>query len=101
MKDNNLPAVRQKTFEELKKVNQYGAEYWSARELQPMLGYTQWRRFEDAVNRAKTSCRQSGNAPDYHFAGAGKVIFRQLPFAVFIQHYRFARVRKVMPRVIA
>jgi len=85
MKDNNLPAVRQKTFEELKQVNQYGAEYWSARELQPMLGYTQWRRFEDAIKRAIISCEQSGNAPDYHFAGAGKMIIlgkggeRQVP----------------------
>ncbi len=85
MDGKNLPAVRQKTFEELKKVNQYGAEYWSARDLQPLLGYTQWRRFEDAVNRAKTSCLQSGNDPDYHFAGAGKMIIlgkggeRQVP----------------------
>lgn len=70
----NLPAVRQKSFEELKKINQYDAEFWSARELQPLLGYTQWRRFEDAINRAKTSCRKSGNEPDNHFAGAGKMI---------------------------
>jgi DNA-damage-inducible protein D len=74
MKDKNLPAVRQKTFEELRKINQYGAEYWNARDLQPLLGYTQWRRFEDAIKRAKTSCRQSGNDPDHHFAGAGKMI---------------------------
>jgi len=74
MENKNLPAARQKTFEELKKVNQYGAEYWSARDLQPLLGYTQWRRFEDAISRAKTSCRQSGNDPDHHFAGAGKPI---------------------------
>jgi len=74
MESKNLPAARQKTFEELKKINQYGAEYWSARDLQPLLGYTQWRRFEDAISRAKTSCRQSGNDPDHHFAGAGKPI---------------------------
>jgi DNA-damage-inducible protein D len=74
MKNKNLPAVRPKTFEELKKVNQYGAEYWSARDLQPLLGYTQWRRFENAISRAKTSCQQSSNDPDHHFAGAGKPI---------------------------
>ncbi len=74
MKDKNPPAIRPTTFEELKQVNQYGAEYWSARDLQPLLGYTQWRRFEDAINRAKTSCRQSGNDPQHHFAGAGKMI---------------------------
>jgi DNA-damage-inducible protein D len=85
MKDKNLPAVRPKTFEELKKVNQYGAEYWSARDLQPLLGYTQWRRFENAISRAKTSCQQSSNDPDHHFVGAGKMIIlgkggeRQVP----------------------
>ncbi|MFA5238737.1 MAG: DNA damage-inducible protein D [Phycisphaerae bacterium] len=72
--DDNLPVKGQKSFEELKKINQYGAEYWSARELQPMLGYTQWRRFEDAIKRAFVSCQQSGNAPTHHFAGAGKMI---------------------------
>jgi DNA-damage-inducible protein D len=74
MVDENLPAERFKSFEELQKINQYGAEYWSARDLQPLLGYTQWRRFEDAIKRAIISCEQSGNTPDYHFAGAGKPI---------------------------
>lgn len=62
------------SFEELRRANQHGAEYWSARDLQPLLGYSQWRRFEEAVQRAITSCQQSGNDPAYHFAGAGKLI---------------------------
>lgn len=74
MNENNLLARKPKSFEELKQINQYGAEYWSARDLQPMLGYTQWRRFEDAIKRAITSCQQSGNEPGRHFAGAGKMI---------------------------
>jgi len=72
--DDNPIVSSQKTFEELKKINQHGAEYWSARDLQPLLGYAKWRRFEDAVKRAIISCQQSGNKPDYHFAGAGKPI---------------------------
>ncbi len=74
MSDKNLVPMGSKSFEDLKKVNEYGAEYWSAREIQPLLGYTQWRRFEDAINRALTSCKQSGTEPSYHFAGAGKPI---------------------------
>ncbi|MBI3814760.1 MAG: DNA damage-inducible protein D [Nitrospinae bacterium] len=74
MSDKNLVPMGSKSFEDLKKVNEYGAEYWSAREIQPLLGYTQWRRFEDAVKRAITSCKQSGNEPSHHFAGAGKPI---------------------------
>ena len=69
-----LPVHGKKTFEELKLANEHGAEYWSARDLQPLLGYTQWRRFEQAIERAMTSCETSGNNPAYHFAGAGKMI---------------------------
>ncbi len=74
MAKKDLITIGNKSFEDLKKVNEFGAEYWSARELQPLLGYAQWRRFEDAVKRAATSCKQSGNEPSYHFAGAGKPI---------------------------
>jgi len=74
MPKNQPPALGVRTFEDLKKTNQHGAEYWSARELQPLLGYSQWRRFEEAIRRAVTSCETSGNDPDHHFAGAGKPI---------------------------
>lgn len=62
------------TFEGLKQINTHGAEYWSARALQPLLGYSQWRRFEQAIERSITSCKESGNPPDNHFAGAGKMV---------------------------
>jgi DNA-damage-inducible protein D len=74
MVNNTLPVKGGISFEEMKKHNEHGSEYWSARDLQPLLGYSQWRRFEEAINRAMTSCGQSGNNPDYHFAGAGKPI---------------------------
>ena len=74
MANKELPSIGGKSFEGLKQVNDHDAEYWSARDLQPLLGYSQWRRFEDAVKRARTSCEQSGNEPDYHFAGTGKMI---------------------------
>ena len=74
MVNRSLPVSGSVTFEELKKTNEHGAKFWSARELQPLLGYGQWRRFDDAIKRAITSCSQSGNNPEYHFAGAGKPI---------------------------
>lgn len=67
-------SVTGKSFEASKKINQHGAEYWSARELQVLLGYSQWRRFEQAIDRAKISCEESGNPSSHHFAGAGKPI---------------------------
>jgi DNA-damage-inducible protein D len=74
MTEGLLTPARITTFEELKLRNEHGAEYWSARDLQPLLGYSQWRRFEDAIGRAITSCEQSGNKAGHHFAGAGKPI---------------------------
>lgn len=74
MTEKSLPVRGDKSFEDLKNTNEHGAEYWSARDLQTVLGYSQWRRFEDAVKRAIISCQQSGNNPEYHFADAGKPI---------------------------
>lgn len=74
MTDKNLISMGNKSFEDLKKTNEHGAEYWSARGIQPLLGYAQWRRFEDAVKRAITSCKQSGNEALHHFADVGKMI---------------------------
>jgi DNA-damage-inducible protein D len=74
MAKKDLVSIGSKSFEDLKKINEYEAEYWSAREIQALLGYSQWRRFEDAIKRALTSCKQSGNEPAYHFANAGKPI---------------------------
>ena len=74
MAKKELTSIGGKSFEDLKQANEHDAEYWSARDLQPLLGYSQWRRFEDAIQRAQTSCEQSGNAPAYHFADAGKMV---------------------------
>lgn len=74
MASENKPTIGNNAFEALKKLNEYSAEFWSARDLQALLGYAQWRRFEDAINRAMISCEQSGNQSDYHFANVGKMI---------------------------
>jgi DNA-damage-inducible protein D len=74
MADQNLPQVGGVSFEGLKQVNQYGREYWTARNLQPLLGYSQWRGFAKAIQKAITSCEQSGNDPEHHVARARKMI---------------------------
>lgn len=74
MSEGNLPTSSRKSFEDLRQTNQYGAEYWTARELQPLLGYRQWRGFANAVQKAITSCEKSGNDPSHHFARARKPI---------------------------
>ncbi|MBV6504606.1 MAG: hypothetical protein ILNGONEN_00154 [Syntrophorhabdaceae bacterium] len=74
MSKKALAVLGEKSFESLKHLTRRGAEYWNARELQPMLGYSQWRRFEDAIKRAMISCEKSGNVPSHHFTGAGKMV---------------------------
>ncbi len=91
MTKKTLPVRGNISFEDQKKLNEHGAEYWSARELQPLLGYSQWRRFEDAVKRAITSCTQSGNEPSYHFAGAGKPITGGKGAVQMVEDYHLSR----------
>lgn len=67
-------SIGSQAFEASKRTNEHAAEYWSARDLQPQLGYAQWRRFEDAIKRAIVSCEQSGNSPQNHFASVGKMV---------------------------
>lgn len=74
MPNKNQATIVGDSFKALKQVNEYDAKYWSARDLQPLLGYSQRRRFEQAIERAEISCKGSGNPPKHHFADAGKPI---------------------------
>lgn len=61
-------------FDSVKQTNVYGIEYWSARDLAPLLGYNKWQRFEDALQRAMAACEQTGNIVHDHFTPSGKMI---------------------------
>ena len=89
--NNASVAVPYLSFESLKRLNEHGVEYWSARDLQPCLGYSQWRRFEDAIQRAMESCKQSGNDPSHHFAGAGNPIISGKGRTQVIDDYHLSR----------
>ena len=69
-----VPSPQQQSFEALKQTNEHGAEFWSARDLQSLLGYAKWQTFDTAIGRAKQSCEASGNIVENHFAGAGKMV---------------------------
>lgn len=59
-------------FESIKQISPYGVEYWSARDLAPLLGYQKWERFEGAIKRAMIACENTGNTIDQHFPSSGK-----------------------------
>ena len=71
---NTLDKYKQNIFEDIKHIDEDGNEYWYARELQPTLKYTQWRRFENVINKAKTACENSNINVDGHFANVGKMV---------------------------
>jgi len=61
-------------FESIKQISPYQAEYWSARDLAPLLGYNKWQNFEVAIQRAMTACEQVGQIVNDHFTDASKLI---------------------------
>lgn len=61
-------------FEKIKKIDTNRIEYWEARELMPLLGYQQWKNFEPVINKAKTSCKNSGQLVTGHFSDISKMV---------------------------
>ncbi len=62
------------TFEGHAQQTEDGVEYWLARDLQHLLGYTKWDNFLNVISRAKTACEASGREVADHFANVGKMV---------------------------
>lgn len=62
------------TFENIKHIDENGQEFWYARELQPVLEYSQWRRFSETIERAKISSKNAGIPVKSNFADVGKMV---------------------------
>ena len=71
---NGIKEYTEKIFEDIKHMDEVGNEYWFARELQDILEYTQWRRFENVINKAILACKNSNINIDDHFATVGKMV---------------------------
>lgn len=61
-------------FEDIKHLNSIGQEYWSARELFSVLDYIKWDKFINVIEKAKLSCKNSGQEPDDHFPRVEKMV---------------------------
>ena len=51
-----------------------GVEFWLARELQELLGYGEWRNFENVIDKAKIACKGSKQEHSDHFVDVNKMI---------------------------
>lgn len=88
---NEIEIITEKLFESIKHVDEFGNEYWEARELQKVLGYVQWRRMEEVIERAQIACVNSGYIVDYQFASIGKLIIHAKGGKRIIQDYKLSR----------
>ncbi len=74
MKNNNLEIIDNRVFENIKHIDKEGNEYWEARELQKVLDYTEWRKFENVIKKSIISCESSNNSTLDHFVRADKMV---------------------------
>jgi DNA-damage-inducible protein D len=79
------------TFEGARHVDEYGNEFWFARELQPLLEYSTWDKFKRVIEKAIEACDQSGNAADDHFSQTGKMVDIGSAAKREIEDYRLSR----------
>ena len=64
---SNIEEYTEKTFESIKHLDEFGNEYWEARELMPLLEYSKWENFHKVIKRAKIACETSNNNVNNHF----------------------------------
>ena len=87
----NIEKYNTKMFEDIKHIDEQGNEYWEARELQIVLEYTQWRRFNDVIHKAMTACINSNNNVNEHFAKVGKPIKGGNGNTQVVDNYKLSR----------
>ncbi|MEX0815583.1 MAG: DNA damage-inducible protein D [Dongiaceae bacterium] len=70
------PAYRttMERLESLKRVTATGKDYWTARDIHPVLGYPTWKGFEGVMQRAKDACSGTGIDPQKHFGRTTKMV---------------------------
>jgi DNA-damage-inducible protein D len=75
MTDHLLPnPSHESPFQRIRRVNDAGNEFWSSREFAEILGYTDYRNFEQVIQKARTACFNSGQRIDDHFVDVTEMI---------------------------
>ena len=78
-------------FENIKHIDEYGNEYWYARELSKVLEYKDWRNFLKVLNKAKEACKNSGFNIDEQLVEVNKLSKRNNNATANIQDYKLSR----------
>jgi len=78
-------------FEKIKQISEEGFEYWSARDLAKLLEYAQWRNFENAISKAKESCKTNGYEVEDHFADVSNMVELGSGATREVDDYRLSR----------
>lgn len=71
---NNVEKYNEQIFENIKHVNEYGQEFWYARDLQVALEYETWRSFQKVILKAQNACENADNNVSDHFVDVGKMV---------------------------
>ena len=66
--------INDNVFESIKHIDENGNEYWFARELQKVLNYKEWRKFNGVIDKAINACKSSNNDTFDHFVQLDKMI---------------------------
>lgn len=69
-------SINENPFDFIRRFDEQGNEFWTGRDLMLLIGYSKWQRFEDATQRAKIACKNSGNNIEDHFTDAGNLVKR-------------------------
>lgn len=72
--EKQLIAKLKIAFDTIVHITDDGKEYWTARELQAVLGYVKWDKFKKVIDKAKTSCQTTGAVDTEHFLQVGKMV---------------------------
>lgn len=75
----------------IKHIDEYGTEFWYARELQIVLNYKEWRKFENVISKAKNACINSNIEVTEHFVGVDKTIKMPKGASKLIIEYKLTR----------
>ncbi len=88
---NDIKEYTTKLFEDIKHIDEFGNEYWYARELMPLLEYGKWENFNNVIQKAVISYKNSNNNDSYWLPEVRKPIITGKGKKEFIKDYKLSR----------